>query len=206
MDLPDKTVERLIRCKRELLKFQYVDKPHVFSSDLARILNIKPEQLRQDLMATGISSGSNRKGYDVNKLIEAIDEKIQLKELSKIAFFGESHFVDLFQSFIECRFTNFEIEAIFSFTKTEDFRNGIPCYSMEKISDIIKEKNIEIAIIAVCPEFIVEIAESLLLYDIKGIINLTLENLPPMPGVFVENCDILSTVEKLNYFIKESKQ
>jgi len=205
MDLPDKTVERLIRCKRELLKFQYVDKPHVFSSDLARILNIKPEQLRQDLMATGISSGSNRKGYDVNKLIKAIDEKIQLKKLSKIAFFGEAHLVDIFQSFIECRFTHFEIEAIFSFTKTEDFRNGIPCYSMDKISDVIKEKNIEIAIITVCPEFIVEIAESLLLYDIKGIINLTLENLPPMPGVFVENCDILSTVEKLNYFIKESQ-
>ena len=197
-----KTVERLIRCRRELLKYKYVDKPHVFSSDLARILNIKPEQLRQDIMSTGIASGNSRKGYDVNRLILAIEDKIKFKEFSKVAFVGDAKLLNMFEGLIESTFVKFNIAAIFSFIKESDFYNEIPCYSLDKMLNVIKKDNIEIAIIAVSADMAFDIADSLQLCGIKGIINLTSENLNRISGVVVENHDLISVVEKINFILK----
>ena len=202
INLSERTVERLIKCRRELLKYQYLDKPHVFSSDLARILNIKPEQLRQDLMATGIVSGNNRKGYDVNKLIDAIEKTVNIEDFSKIAFFGDPALFEMFQGFIETNFLEFTVEVIFNFTQCKDIYGGIPCFSLDKMSEVMQEKNIEIAIVAVCPELIPDIVDSLVLNGIKGIVNLSSEIINPVKGLFVENYDLLSIVEKLNFNIK----
>ena len=203
INLSIKTVERLIRCRRELLKYQYVDKPHVFSSDLARILNIRPEQLRQDLMATGIVSGNNRKGYDVNKLIAAIESKIKFDDFSKVAFVGDANLLDVFEGFIESSFVKCNITAIFNFIQDSDMHNGVPCYSLDKMIDVIKDENIEIAIIAVSADMAFDIADSLMLCGIKGMVNLTSENLNQMQGVVVENYDLMSAVEKINFLIKK---
>ncbi len=202
INLSEKTVERLIKCRRELLKYQYLEKPHVFSSDLARILNIRPEQLRQDLMSMGVVLGNNRKGYDVNRLIKAIEKTVQIEEFSKVAFIGEPSLVAIFKNFIENNFLEFKIEAIFNFVQEKEIYDMIPCYSLDKLPEIIKKQNIEIVIIAVCPDLASEIADSLLLYGIKGIVNLSSEIIKPVRGLFVENYDLLSVVEKLNFNIK----
>lgn len=206
MSLSEKTVERLIRCRRELLKYQYMEKPHVFSNDLARVLNIKPEQLRQDLMATGIVAGSNRSGYDVNKLIAAIEEKTNLDNISKVAFIGDVSLVDVYKNFIDSGFIEFNISAIFSFSAEKESHHGIPCYTLEKMPDIINEKNIEIAVLAVCPELTQEVADALLLCGIKGIVNLSSETITPTPGIQIENYDLLSAIEKVNFLIKKDEE
>jgi redox-sensing transcriptional repressor len=206
MNLSEKTVERLIRCRRELLKYQYLEKPHVFSNDLARVLNIRPEQLRQDLMATGIVAGSNRNGYDVNKLIAAIEAKTDLQKIGNTAFIGDVKLVDVFKNFIDSDFFDFEISAVFSFTAQENTHLGVPWYSMEKMPEIITNSNIEIAIVGVCPDFAQELVDTLLLCGIKGIINLTSENILPVPGIRVENYDILAVIEKINFLMKRDQE
>jgi len=201
-NLSERTVERLIKCRRELLKYQYLDKPHVFSSDLARILNIRPEQLRQDLMATGVVSGNNRKGYDVNKLIEAIEAIVKIDDFGKLAFIGDPVLFEMFQSFIENNFLEFKVEAIFNFTQAKDLYGEIPCYSLDKMPGVMQEKSIEIAIVAVCADLVPDIVDSLMLYGVKGIVNLSTEIINPVKGLFVENYDLLSVIEKLNFNIR----
>ncbi len=203
MSLSEKTVERLIRCRRELLKYQYMDKPHVFSNDLARVLNIRPEQLRQDLMATGIVAGSNRNGYDVNKLIVAIEEKTALSQLSKVAFIGDGALVDVYKSFIDSGLIEFSIEAIFSFTITKECHNNIPCYTLNRMPEVIESKGVEIAVVAVCADLVKEVVDILQLCGIKGIVNLSSEFILPLPGIQVENYDLLSAIEKVNFLIKK---
>jgi len=183
-----------------------MEKPHVFSNDLARVLNIKPEQLRQDLMSTGIVAGSNRSGYDVNKLIAAIEEKTNLNNISKVAFIGDVSLVDVYKNFIDSGFIEFNIAAIFSFSSEKQSHHGIPCYTIEKMPEIINEEKIEIAILAVCPDLTQEIADALLLCGVKGIINLSSETITPTPGIQVENYDILSAIEKVNFLIKKDQE
>lgn len=203
MSLSDKTVERLIHCRRELLKYQYMDKPHVFSNDLARVLNIRPEQLRQDLMATGIVAGSNRNGYDVNKLIAAIEEKTCLAQLSKVAFIGDGALVDVYKSFIDSGLIEFKIEAIFSFTLAKVMHNDIPCYTLDRMPEVIESQGIEIAVVAVCADLVKEVVDTLQLCEIKGIVNLSSEFILPLPGIQVENYDLLSAIERVNFLIKK---
>ena len=66
MKLPKKTIQRLSRYRRLLLKYQYLSDPYIYSHDLARLLNLNPVQVRRDLMLIG-SSGNHRKGYNVNE-------------------------------------------------------------------------------------------------------------------------------------------
>jgi redox-sensing transcriptional repressor len=185
MNLSEKTVERLLRCRRELLKYQFVDKPHVFSNDLARILNIRPEQLRQDLMSTGIAAGSNRNGYDVNALIKAIEDKTGLDKMRKIAFIGDVSLVDVYKTFTDSGLIEFNIDAIFNFSIPVQSHHGVPCYTLDKMPEIIPQSKIEIVVVAVCADLVRDVVDTLLLCGIKGIVNLSSEYILPIPGVQV---------------------
>lgn len=206
MTLSEKTVERLLRCRRELLKYQFVDKPHVFSNDLARILNIRPEQLRQDLMSTGISAGSNRNGYDVNLLIKAIEEKTGLNNMRKTAFIGDVSLVDVYKTFTDSGLIEFSIDAIFNFSIPFQSHHGVPCYTLDKMPEIIPLNKIEIAVVAVCAELVRDVVDTLLLCGIKGIVNLSSEYILPISGIQVENYDLLSAMEKVNFMIKRETE
>ncbi|MCK9254641.1 MAG: hypothetical protein GX793_10665 [Bacteroidales bacterium] len=199
MNLSEKTVERLLLCRRELLKYRFIDKPHIFSNDLARILNIKPEQLRQDFLTAGVSAGSNRNGYDVNLLIEEIEEKVALKQMKKVAFIGDASLVDVYKNFIDSGLIEFQITAIFSFNPENKSLHNIPCFTFDKMTEIIPKLNIEIVIVAACAELVKDIVDSLSLCNIKGIINLSSENILPGKEMVVENFDLLSAIEKVNF-------
>ncbi len=206
MNLSEKTVERLLLCRRELLKYRFIHKPHIFSNDLARILNIKPEQLRQDFLAAKISAGSNRNGYDVNLLIEEIEEKVALKKMKKVAFIGDASLVDVYKNFIDSNLIEFKLEAIFSFNPNNKSEHNILCFTFDKMVEIINNFNIEIVIIAACAELVKDVVDSLLLCNIKGIINLSSQNILPVNGIIIENFDLLSAIEKVNFQINFNEE
>ncbi|PLX14229.1 MAG: redox-sensing transcriptional repressor Rex, partial [Marinilabiliales bacterium] len=63
--LPFRTVERLSKYRRMLRQYEFLEEPHIFSHDLARIMQITPEQVRRDLMLIGVK-GNDIRGYNVN--------------------------------------------------------------------------------------------------------------------------------------------
>ena len=73
--LPKKTVERLSKYRRILGKYRNLEEPHIYSHDLARMLNITSAQVRRDIMLIGFN-GNHRKGYNVKELVDLIGEKI----------------------------------------------------------------------------------------------------------------------------------
>ncbi|MCF8234593.1 MAG: hypothetical protein K9G67_06955 [Bacteroidales bacterium] len=52
MKLPVRTVQRLSRYRRLLLKYRYLEEAHIYSHDLARMCNLKPVQVRRDLTSS----------------------------------------------------------------------------------------------------------------------------------------------------------
>lgn len=201
MKLTKKAVERLSRYRRELLKYRYLDKPHIVSSDLARILDLSPEQVRQDLMLTSFTAETKKKGYDINELIECISQTIDPDNIVNVVFIGKSSLIKVVESYIEEGGSKLNIEAIFDFTISEKYIEGIPCYSIDKLDEVVKNSNIELAVLAISSEFATEIADVLIINGIKGILNLTSVNLGNPSGVIIENYDIISSLEKLSYFI-----
>ena len=79
---------------------------------------------------------------------------------------------------------------------------GVTCYSFYQLADIVKELNISIGIITVPPENAVEVAKCLVDAGIKGILNFTTIPLNVSSNVYLEQYDMITSIEKVAYFAK----
>jgi redox-sensing transcriptional repressor len=83
--------------------------------------------------------------------------------------------------------------------------SGVKCYPYSESERIIRELDIRIAILTVPPDFAVEIAEEAVRFGIKGILNFTTIPLNVPSGVYLEEYDMITSIEKVAYFVKENK-
>ena len=74
------------------------------------------------------------------------------------------------------------------------------------MADIIKQNNISIGIIAVPSEQAPEIAETLVLAGVKGILNFTPKPLNVPPFVYLEEYDMITSLEKVAFFAKKNDE
>jgi redox-sensing transcriptional repressor len=69
----------------------------------------------------------------------------------------------------------------------------------------IKDLAIKIAIITVPPDYAKEITEEVVRFGIKGVLNFTTVPLNVPSWVFLEEYDMITSIEKVAYFVKENK-
>ena len=207
MKLPGKTVERLSEYRRTL--FAYLDEGQnfIYSHDLAARLHIKAVQVRRDLMLIGYSSVL-RKGYDIRVLINTIEEIIDPEETVNVAVIGVGHFGMAITGYFKGKRSKLNLVASFDSDpqKINKVISGVKCYSCSEAEKIIKELDIRIAILTVPPEFAKEIAEDIVRFGIKGILNFTTISLNVPSGVHLEEYDMITSIEKAVYFVKENKE
>lgn len=202
MTLPKQTVQRLSRYRRLLYKYRYFNDPYIFSHDIARLCNLKPVQVRRDLMLIG-STGNNRMGYKVNELIELISRSIDSKEGEQIVIVGMGKLGQAVTDYLSESEMYQKICAVFDIDthKTGMEFSGIRCRDMSSLRGVIRENKIYIAILAVPHDFAVSVANILTDAGIKGILNFTSERLSLPENVYVHNFDIITTLEEVAYFI-----
>jgi redox-sensing transcriptional repressor len=199
--LPQKTVERLSQYRRLLMRYRYLDKPHIFSKDLARLLRINSVHVRRDLMLLGVS-GSHSKGYDVQKLIVRITERLECEKGKNACIIGFGHTGRAVLEILAGDFTPVNVKAIFD-TSNKSIGHtfhGVPCHSMGKIAGVIEDENITLAILADMdedPENYISLLSSL---GIKGIMNLTPAHLNLPDNIHLEEYDLVTALIKLAYF------
>ncbi len=80
--------------------------------------------------------------------------------------------------------------------------SGVPCYSSEEMNRIIKEKNIKVGIMTVPAEFATTTAEQLVKAGIKGILNYTPKPVNVPQEVYLEEYDMITSLEKVAFFVK----
>ncbi len=203
MKLPKKTVQRLSRYRRLLVKYKYISEPFIYSHDLARLLNLNPVQVRRDLMLIG-SSGNHRKGYNVNELNDLIGETIDSRGPENIGIIGAGRLGQAILNYVSGEDVNLKVEAIFDIDpqKTGKKFNDITCYDITRLSSIVKEKKLTVGVIAIPSEFATSIASILLNSGIKSILNFTSVHLDLPKSVYLKEFDIITTLEEMAYFVK----
>jgi len=206
-NLPHKTVERLSQYRRALLMILSKEKTHVFSHEIAQMLHITPVQVRRDLMLIGYS-GNLRKGYDIKELIEMIGKIIDTDKGQKVAVVGLGNLGKAFISYFKGKRSKLTIVAAFDNNpyKIDRVYDGVPCFHVDRITEIIKRDNISIAIITVPSEQAPVIAETLVLAGIKGILNYTPKPLNVSPYVYLEEYDMITSLEKVAFFAKKNDE
>ncbi len=83
--------------------------------------------------------------------------------------------------------------------------SGVKCYPYDDLEKIIGELKIQIAILTVPADFAREIAEETVRFGIKGILNFTTVPLNVPSGVYLEEYDMITSIEKVAYFVKENR-
>lgn len=202
--LPGKTVERLSQYRRLLYNSVQMGKTNIYSHELARMMNLTPVQVRRDLMLIGYS-GSQSKGYLIKDLITLIGKIIDSDTGQRIAVMGMGNLGRAITSYFTGKREKLSIVAAFDNDpqKYDRIITGVPCYHTNKLKEIILKENISIAVLTVAPQATHEVTKILLDAGIKGILNYTSVPVSVPEGVFLEEYDIITSLEKLAFLVKK---
>ncbi len=204
MFLPEKTIERLSQYRRSLLNCSAKGQTHIFSHELAAILNITAVQVRRDIMFLGYTS-MQRKGYNIHELIRTIGNVLDNHEILNVAVIGLGNLGTAITSYFKGKRDKLEIVAAFDINpdKIGKVIAGVTCYHLDHLNNIIKQNNITIGMITVPPEQASEVANKLVDAGIKGILNFTTVPLNVPSNVYLEEYDMITALEKVAYFAKK---
>lgn len=201
MTLPEKTVERLSEYRRSLADCLDSGITHIFSHVLAGMHGITAVQVRRDLMLIGFSSDT-KKGYDVEVLIDFISGILDSESPMNVAVIGMGHLGQAITRYFNGKGLKLRITVAFDVSPAKvgtDF-DGIPCYHMDDFEERVLQHDISIVIVATptkeAAEFVVPIVNA----GIKGVLNFTSTRLNFPQGIFVENYDITTLLEKVAYY------
>ena len=202
--LPGKTVERLSQYRRSLLTCLDDGRDYIFSHELANLHHITAVQVRRDLMLLGYSS-VYRKGYPVRKLIEVIGKTLDKRDGQNVAIVGMGNLGTALAHYLSGIRPKLHVVAAFDINPAKIGKsiNGVPCYHVTEIQKVIKQHKITIGIMTVPQDSAVEVADELVKTGIKGILNFTHISLDVPQGIYLEEYDMITSLEKVAYFVKK---
>lgn len=182
-------------------------KTHIFSHELASLNHITAVQVRRDMMLMGFTS-MQRKGYDVKELIKSIGKLIDTETGLNVAVIGAGNLGRAVTGYFQGKRSKLNIVATFDTDETKIGREiaGVQCFATEKMAEIIQSENIVIGILTVPPEQAKSTADELVSLGIKGILNFTTIPLTTPENVFLEEYDMITSIEKVAYFVKMQQQ
>ncbi|MFP4555274.1 MAG: redox-sensing transcriptional repressor Rex [Bacteroidales bacterium] len=203
MKLPEKTVERLSEYRRTLFQCLAKGKTHIYSHELAGLHNITAVQVRRDLMLIGYSSMKKR-GYDAQELIDVIGKLIDHPKGLNVAVVGMGNLGRAVTTYFTGKRQKLDVMATFDVDENKVNRviSGVKCHHISNLKDVVEREDITIAIIASPPDTAASIAELLVLAGIKGILNFTTTPLNVPSNVYLEEYDMITSMEKVAYFVK----
>lgn len=204
MQLPDKTIERLSQYRRNLLISLNKGKEFIFSHEIAQLLHITPVQVRRDIMLIGYN-GTLRKGYDVKELIDLIGRIIDTDEGQHVCIMGLGNLGKAILKYFSGKRPKLKIVATFDINpeKTGQLFAGVPVYHVDELDTKIPELNISIGIITVPFDKANDTAEKLVEAGIKGILNFSSKPLNIPDHVYLEEYDMITSLEKVAYHTKK---
>jgi redox-sensing transcriptional repressor len=205
MKLPGKTIERLSQYRRMLLNCLQIGKTNIYSHELANMLNLTAVQVRRDIMLMGYST-SQKKGYDIGELVNVIGSILDTRKGQNAAVVGIGNFGRAITGYFTGKRSKLNIVATFDtdVSKINRVISGVNCYPIQELPELVKSLNISIAILTVPPDHAVSVAESLVIAGIKGILNFTSVPLNISSHVYLEEYDMITSIEKVAYFVKKN--
>jgi redox-sensing transcriptional repressor len=205
--LPEKTVERLSQYRRTLYNCIDQGKTRIYSHELATLLNITAVQVRRDIMFIGYNS-YQRKGYDIKDLIGKISLIIDTDVPLNVAVVGYGNLGKAITTYFIGNRPKLNLVAAFDIDpkKVGSEMNNIKCYSIERLREIIVSKDITIAILTVPTNSAREMAKVLIQSGIKGILNFTTLNINVPENIYLEEYDMITSLEKVAYFVKNKPE
>ena len=207
MKVAEPTVERLVQYYRFLRQLHEEGRRVISSQDIGVTLGLKASQVRKDLSYFG-EIGKRGVGYHVERLYDHIRNILSSPRVWKMGLVGVGHLGTALLGYNSLRSDKFGIEALFDVDsqKVGSSVAGIPCYHVEDMPRILREKDIRVIILTVpahgaqyCVDKALESGK------LRGV--LTFASIPVVapPDVLVYGVDISVEMEKLLFYLKQEE-
>lgn len=174
IQLTDKIIKRLTLY--HCILFDYIEKNIEFisSPQIAKLLNIDDSQVRKDIKLLN-NTGKCKVGYEVRCLKKSIEKTLGFEKPKNAFIIGAGNL-----GMALAKYTNFQdyglnIMALFDNDKrkVDVIVNFKKVFDVEKLPDLAKKLNVEIAILTVPRSYAQETADFLIKSNIKYIWNFT---------------------------------
>jgi redox-sensing transcriptional repressor len=173
---------RLSQYLRVLTQARKMGKERISSQEISEYTNINATQIRRDLSAFG-KFGKRGVGYSIDGLIAEIRKILRTQGQHNIALFGGGRLGQAIASSTIFADHGFNVAAAFD---TDESKVGSPIgdttiTSYDELGDVIRDKNIIVAVLAVPPEAAQQVADDVVEAGVKIIFNYTeaLLDVPP---------------------------
>lgn len=203
MHLPDKTIERLSQYRRNLLITLAKGKEFIFSHEIAQLLHITPVQVRRDIMLIGYN-GTLRKGYDIKELIELIGNIIDTEQGQNVCIMGLGNLGKAILNYFAGKRPKLKVVVAFDINpeKIGHLYAGVPVLHVDELKEKMVSLDISIGIITVPFDKALETANLLVDSGIRGILNFSSKPLNLPEHVYLEEYDMITSIEKVAYHTK----
>jgi redox-sensing transcriptional repressor len=196
------TIDRLPLYFRTLRLVQDEGIDVISSDELGRRLGITPEQIRKDLASFG-QFGKKGVGYYVNELKHNVGGILGLDNHWNIAVIGIGHLgaaLANYQNFVSL---GFNLVALFDQDPKVigTVQNHVKVEDVHELAQIVRERHVDIGIIAVPAAFAQEVADRLVAAGVKGIWNFAPIKMQVPDSMHIVNEDLSIGLSRLSYYI-----
>lgn len=200
--ISDSTVRRLslyLRMLRDLLA-QGVGL--VSSRELAERTGATSAQVRKDLSLFG-SFGKRGRGYEVADLARTLEEILGLSRTWRVCLVGVGKIGAALLGYGDLARRGFKVVAAFDVEPGKIGREvfGVRVDPLSDLARVVREKGVEIAIVATPPEAAADVARRLASAGVGAILNFAPTEIQRVDDVPVRTVDVVLELEGLSYLL-----
>jgi len=200
--IPDIVVGRLPLYLRTLQRMKQEGQCITSSHELGEKLGISPAQIRKDLSLFG-EFGKQGTGYQIDYLVEKLRQILHVDKIWDMVVVGAGdvgHALSRYQGFSD---RGFQVVMVFD---NDPNKVGLEIgpfqiQSTDLMSQVIREKNIQVALLAVPADQAQEAANRLIEAGIKAILNYAPITLTVPKYVYVQNTDPVTHLQRMSYYL-----
>ena len=203
MEISDRVVQRLteyLSILKEVRKYE----DGINSIELSKIMDTTSAQVRKDLSTFG-EFGVRGKGYDIDKLIEIIEDILGINKVNDLIVVGYGKMGEMITSNSKVLGKGFRIVGVFDNDPKkidQEISGNLKIQNVEEVEEFIKSASnrVETAILSVVKGQAQTAAEKLVKNGIKAILNMTTYKLELPKNIVVVNMDISAKLQELNFW------
>lgn len=201
-EISQAVISRLPRYFRYLGELKDSGVERISSQELSSIMHVTASQIRQDFNNFG-GFGQQGYGYNVEYLYNEIGKILGLDQKHHLVIIGAGNLGQAIANYMNFERRGFLITGIFDVNENIIGKQikDITVQPMSNLEKFIKDNDIDIGVLTIPKSAAIDVANTLVAYNVRAIWNFAHVDLDVPPGVLVENVHLSESLMKLSYNI-----